>query len=54
MLIAPAARSANGPQDELTISRDSSEAFERVRAEMIKLGTLVEEAEIVTEPAIQL
>lgn len=29
-----------GPQDELTLSRDSSGAFERVRAEMIKLGTL--------------
>jgi hypothetical protein len=29
-----------GPQDELDLSRDSSEAFERVRAEMIKLGTL--------------
>jgi len=29
-----------GPQDELTFSRDSSGAFERVRAEMIKLGTL--------------
>ena len=28
-----------GPQ-ELDISRDSSRAFERVRAEMIKLGTL--------------
>jgi hypothetical protein len=29
-----------GSQDELTLSRDSSGAFERVRAEMIKLGTL--------------
>ena len=29
-----------GPQDELDLSRDSSVAFERVRAEMIKLGTL--------------
>ncbi len=29
-----------GPQDELDLSRDSSGAFERVRAEMIKLGTL--------------
>jgi hypothetical protein len=29
-----------GPQDELNLSRDSSGAFERVRAEMIKLGTL--------------
>ena len=29
-----------GPQDELALSRDSSGAFERVRAEMIKLGTL--------------
>jgi len=28
------------PQDELALSRDSSGAFERVRAEMIKLGTL--------------
>jgi hypothetical protein len=28
------------PQDELNLSRDSSGAFERVRAEMIKLGTL--------------
>ena len=29
-----------GPQDELDLSRDSSGPFERVRAEMIKLGTL--------------
>jgi hypothetical protein len=29
-----------GPLDELDHSRDSSGAFERVRAEMIKLGTL--------------
>ena len=29
-----------GPQDELNLSRDPSGAFERVRAEMIKLGTL--------------
>jgi hypothetical protein len=29
-----------GPQDEPDLSRDSSGAFERVRAEMIKLGTL--------------
>ncbi len=29
-----------GPQDELDLSRDSSGAFERLRAEMIKLGTL--------------
>jgi hypothetical protein len=29
-----------GSQDELDLSRDSSGAFERVRAEMIKLGTL--------------
>jgi hypothetical protein len=29
-----------GPQDELDLSRDTSRAFERVRAEMIKLGTL--------------
>ncbi len=29
-----------GPQDELDLSRDSSGAFERVRAEMVKLGTL--------------
>jgi hypothetical protein len=29
-----------GPQDELDVSRDSSGAFARVRAEMIKLGTL--------------
>ena len=29
-----------GPQDELNLSRDLSGAFERVRAEMIKLGTL--------------
>jgi hypothetical protein len=29
-----------GSQDELNLSRDSSGAFERVRAEMIKLGTL--------------
>jgi hypothetical protein len=28
------------PQDELDLSRDSSGPFERVRAEMIKLGTL--------------
>lgn len=28
------------PQDELDLSRDSSRAIERVRAEMIKLGTL--------------
>jgi len=28
------------PQDELDLSRDSGGAFERVRAEMIKLGTL--------------
>jgi hypothetical protein len=28
------------PQDEPDLSRDSSRAFERVRAEMIKLGTL--------------
>jgi hypothetical protein len=30
----------SGPRDELDLSRDSSGAFERVRAEMIKLGTL--------------
>jgi len=29
-----------GPQDELDLSRETSGAFERVRAEMIKLGTL--------------
>jgi hypothetical protein len=29
-----------GPQDELDLPRNSSGAFERVRAEMIKLGTL--------------
>jgi hypothetical protein len=29
-----------GPQDELDLPRDSSGGFERVRAEMIKLGTL--------------
>ncbi len=29
-----------GPQDELDLSHDASGAFERVRAEMIKLGTL--------------
>jgi hypothetical protein len=28
------------PQDQLDLSRDSSRAIERVRAEMIKLGTL--------------
>ncbi|MGI8570301.1 MAG: hypothetical protein ACR2KT_15255 [Methylocella sp.] len=32
-------RHAGGPQDELDLSRDPSGAFERVRAEMIKLGT---------------
>jgi hypothetical protein len=29
-----------GPQDESDLSHDSSEAFDRLRAEMIKLGTL--------------
>jgi hypothetical protein len=36
----PQQQQEDGPQDEVEPSRDSSGAFERVRAEMIKLSTL--------------
>ncbi len=36
----PPPQQEDGPQDEVDSSRDSSGAFERVRAEMIKLGSL--------------
>ncbi len=36
----PPQQQEDGPQDEVDSSRDSSGAFERVRAEMIKLGSL--------------